>query len=174
LWLRENHLSSQGVWLIFQRKTAAIPSISYDEAMDEALAYGWIDSIIREIDEQRYARKFTTRRPGTIWSRPNIKKVNKLSLEGRMTKWGLKAFEKRISEISLLEKFEAEPIHVPEDLLEALKKNSRARASFEKFTPSYRKKYLMWISTAKRLETRRKRIDEAVLLISRNVKVLLK
>jgi uncharacterized protein YdeI (YjbR/CyaY-like superfamily) len=173
-WLRENHLSSQGVWLIFHKRTAATPSISYDEAIDEALAYGWIDSIIRKLDEQRYARKFTRRRPGSIWSSSNIERVNRLNREGRMTKWGLEAFEKRTSELSLLEKFNAEPIGVPEDLLKVLKKDSRAWANFAKFTPSYRKRYLMWIQAAKRPATRRKRIDEAVVLISRNVKALLK
>jgi uncharacterized protein YdeI (YjbR/CyaY-like superfamily) len=91
-----------------------------------------------------------------------------------MTKWALQAFEKRTSEISLLERFRAEPIRVPEDLLAGLKKNKEARANFEHFTPSYRKRYVVWISPAKRPETRRKRIDEAVLLISRNVKTLLK
>jgi len=91
-----------------------------------------------------------------------------------MTKWGLAAFEKRTGETSQLEKFKTQPIQVPEDLLEALKKNSKAWANFEQFTPSYRKRYLMWISSAMRSETRLRRIKEAVALISRNVKGLLK
>jgi uncharacterized protein YdeI (YjbR/CyaY-like superfamily) len=173
-WLNINHLTCEGVWLVFHRKTEGGPSITYDEAIDEALAYGWIDSIIKKIDNQRYARKFTPRRPRSIWSRSNTERVNRLSREGRMTEMGLEAFEKRTSEISLLEKFKSEPIRVPEDLLEALKKNKEAQANFERFTPSYRKRYVMWISAAKRPETRRKRVDEAVLLISRNVKALLK
>jgi uncharacterized protein YdeI (YjbR/CyaY-like superfamily) len=173
-WLNKNHLISDGVWLVFHRKGHREPSISYDEAMDVALAYGWIDSIIRKIDDQRYARKFTPRRPGSIWSTSNIERVNKLSKEGRMTKWGLAALEKRTGKISQLEKFKTQPIRVPEDLLEALKKNSKAWTNFEQFTPSYRKRYLMWIESAKRPETRRKRIKEAVVLISRNVKALLK
>jgi uncharacterized protein YdeI (YjbR/CyaY-like superfamily) len=173
-WLRKNHATSEEIWLVFHRKTVAKPSISYDDAIDEALAYGWIDSIIKKIDDQNYARKFTPRRPGSIWSRPNIGRVKRLGREGRMTRWGLEAFEKRTGEISLLEKFNTEPIQVPEDLLKALKNNREARANFERFTPSYRKRYLMWISAAKRPETRRRRIDEAVILISRNVKALLK
>jgi uncharacterized protein YdeI (YjbR/CyaY-like superfamily) len=99
-WLRNNHLNSEGIWLVFHRETDAKPSISYDDAIDEALAYGWIDSNIRKLDEQRYARKLTPRRPGSIWSRPNIERVKRLRREGRMTKWGLKAFEKRTAEIS--------------------------------------------------------------------------
>ena len=160
--------------MVFYKKTIAKTSISYDEAIDEALAYGWIDSIIKKIDDRRYARKFTPRRPGSIWSSPNIERVNRLSREGRMTKWGVEAFEKRTGKISLLEKFKTEPVEIPEDLLEALKQNEVAWANFQHFTPSYRLRYLMWISAAKRPETRSKRIDEAVLLISRNVKALLK
>lgn len=173
-WLRRNHLSSQGIWLIFRRKNSGSMSLSYDEAMDEALAYGWIDSMIRKLDDRRYARKFTPRRPGSIWSRPNIERVNRLCRERRMTKWGLNAFERRTSDISLLEKFKAEPITIPGDLLEALKKNRRAWTNFEQFARSYRRRYLMWISAAKRPDTRRKRIDEAVVLISRNIRALLK
>jgi uncharacterized protein YdeI (YjbR/CyaY-like superfamily) len=173
-WLSKNHLSSEGVWLVFRRKGHGEPSISCDEAIDEALAYGWIDSIIRKIDDQRYARKFTPRRPGSIWSTLNIQRVNRLKGEGRMTRWGLAAFDKRTGEISQLEKFKTQPLRVPEDLIGALKKNSKAWANFERFTPSYRNSYLMWISSAKRPETRRRRIEEAVLLVSRNVKALLK
>jgi uncharacterized protein YdeI (YjbR/CyaY-like superfamily) len=97
-WLRKNHLNSEGIWLVFHRKTDVKPSISYDDAIDEALAYGWIDSIIRKLDGQRYARKFTPRRPGSIWSKSNIERVNRLSRDGKMTKWGLEAFERRTSE----------------------------------------------------------------------------
>lgn len=173
-WLRNNHLSNEGVWLTFHRKALAKPTLSYEEAIEEALAFGWIDSVIKKIDDRRYARKFTPRRPGSIWSSSNIERVNRLGREGRMTKWGLDVFEKRPDKISLLEKFKTEPIESPKDLLKALKKNRVAWANFQHFTPSYRKRYLMWISGAKRPETRRKRIDEAVLLISRNVKALLK
>jgi uncharacterized protein YdeI (YjbR/CyaY-like superfamily) len=85
-WLRKNHLNSEAIWLVFHRKTHAKLSISYYDAIDEALAYGWIDSIIRKLDEQSYARKFTPRRPGSIWSRSNIERVKRLRREGRMTK----------------------------------------------------------------------------------------
>ena len=93
-WLDKNHETEDGVWLVFHKKGSREPSISYDEAIDEALAYGWIDSVIRRIDESRYARKFTPRRPWSIWSKLNIDRVMKLTEEGRMTRWGLTAFEK--------------------------------------------------------------------------------
>ena len=97
-WLAINHQSGEGVWLIFRKKGAK--SLSYDEAIDGALAYGWIDSLIRKIDDTRYARKFTPRKPRSIWSTSNIARVKRLQTEGRMTKWGLEAFAKRTSEDS--------------------------------------------------------------------------
>lgn len=173
-WLRKNYLISPGVWLVFHKKTSERPGLTYEEAMDEALAYGWIDSQIKKIDHRRYARKFTPRRPDSIWSKSNIERVTRLRRESRMTDWGLRAFEMRTSEISMLEKFKIDPAPVPQDLLLALEKNEKAWANFRQFTPSYKRKYTMWITSAKQPETRRRRISEAVILISRNIKTLLK
>src|SRR4029077_15620526 len=141
------------------RKALAEPSISYDEAIEEALAFGWIDSVIKKIDDRRYARKFTPRRPGSMWSSSNIERVNRLGREGRMTQWGFDAFKKRTGRVSLLEKFKTETTEIPGDLFEALKENRGAWANFQRFTPGYRKRYLMWISAAQKPETRAKRID---------------
>ena len=173
-WLRNNHQTEQGVWLVFRKKGSARKSIDYGDALDEALAYGWIDSTIRRIDDEKYVRKFTPRKPSSIWSKLNIERVERLKAEGRMTKSGLEAYGKRTGEISLLEKFNIERLKIPKDLIDALKTNRKAWDNFEKFTPSYRKRYLIWISGAKGPETRRKRIGEAVELISQNVKELLK
>ncbi len=173
-WLRENHARSQGIWLVFHRKGSTGGTLTYEEAMNAALAYGWIDSQIRKLDAGRYVRKFTPRRPGSIWSKSNIQRVDRLRAQGRMTKWGLEAFERRTSEISMLEKFKIDPVPVPEDLLIALRKNEKAWANFQQFTPGYRKRYMMWIVSAKKPETRRARVAEAVVLISKNVKALLK
>lgn len=173
-WLKKNHLKGLGVWLVFHRKGTGNPSPTYEEALDWALAYGWIDSLIKKIDDGKYARKFTPRKPSSIWSTPNINRVNRLKREGKMTKWGLEAFEMRTSEKSLLEQFSEREVEIPEDLAQALRSNAKAWANFQKFSPSYRKRYLIWISGAKRSETRRRRILEAVELASRNVKALLK
>jgi len=173
-WLRKNHLKSKGVWLVFQRKDTGTPSPTYDEALDWALAYGWIDSMIRKIDDQKYARKFTPRKPWSIWSSSNINRVLRLERERKMTRWGLEAFAKRTSEKSQSEKFGLQDFRIPEDLEKALRANPRAWSNFEQFTLSYRKRYLMWIGSAKRFETRQTRIREAVDLISKNVKALLK
>lgn len=171
-WLATNHQSSQGVWLVFRKK--GVKSLSYDEAIDGALAYGWIDSLVRKIDDVRYGRKFTPRKPWSIWSSLNISRVERLRTEGRMTKWGLEAFAKRTSEISALERINAEGVKIPADLEEALRANAKAWNNYEKFAPSHRKRYAIWISAAKKPETRKMRIAEAVDLISQNVKDLLK
>jgi uncharacterized protein YdeI (YjbR/CyaY-like superfamily) len=173
-WLDKHHLAKTEIWLVFHRKGSNTTSITYGEALDEALAYGWIDSVIKKIDNEKYARKFTPRKPRSIWSSLNINHIDRLKKEGRMTKWGLEAFAKRTGEISQMEKINAEGVKVPSDLTEALKKNKTAWNNFQMFAPSHKKRYLIWISGAKRLETRKKRIDEAVVLISRNVKNLLK
>jgi uncharacterized protein YdeI (YjbR/CyaY-like superfamily) len=171
-WLQRHHLDSAGVWLVFHK--GGEPTISYDDALDEALAYGWIDSVIRKIDDERYVRKFSPRRPGSIWSSLNIHRVNKLRMEGRMTRWGLAAFEKRTSEVSMLEKVNAEGAKVPRDFEEALRRNRKAWENFVRMAPSRRKRYLVWLAGAKRPETRKKRISEAVGLVADNVKDLLK
>lgn len=171
-WLQNNHARSMGVWVVFHKK--GLPSIAYDEALDEALAYGWIDSIIRRVDDRSYVRKFSPRRPWSIWSTSNISRVEKLKKGGKMTDWGLEAFARRSGEISMLEKVNREGAPVPKDLEDALRKNRKAWANFGKFAPSHKKRYLTWIGGAKRPDTRKKRIDEAVVLISENLKNLLK
>ena len=177
LWLKENHLTNPGVWLVYHRAGSGIQSVSYDDSVDEALAFGWIDSIIRKIDDKRYARKFTPRRPGSIWSKSNLDRVERLREEGRMTKWGKEVFDRRTGVVSLLERFNAQNprgAEVPRDLEEALRANPQAWANFSKMAPSHRRRYLLWISGAKKPETRSRRIREAVVLLARNVKNLLK
>ncbi len=173
-WLRMHHRKKQEIWLVFYRQGFRGATISYSEALDEALAYGWIDSLVRRLDQKRYARKFTPRRPGSVWSSINLDRVKRLTSQGRMTRWGLEAYGKRSGQLSLLEKFNAEGYTRPRNLESALRKSSIAWNNYQKFSPSYRKRYAMWISAAKRPETRKKRIEEAVYLISRNVKNLLK
>ena len=173
-WLEKNHTAKRGVWLVFHRPDSGVSSIAYGEALDEALAYGWIDSVIMRIDESKYARKFTPRRPYSIWSSLNIARVARLSKEGKMTRWGLDAFAKRTDEVSVLERINAEGVKIPLDLKNALRKNRKAWTNFERMAPSHRKRYLIWITGAKRPETRQRRISEAVVLITQNVKNLLK
>ncbi len=173
-WLKANHTEEGGVWFVFHKRGSGAGSVSYDDALDEALAWGWIDSVIRKVDDERYVRKFTPRRPGSVWSKLNIARVERLKREGRMTKWGLEAYGRRTSEISDLERVTAAGAQVPSDLEAALRKDPKAWSNFNRMAPSHRKRYLVWIAGAKRPQTRRKRVVEAVKLIGRNVRNLLK
>lgn len=173
-WLGKNGETKEGIWLVFYKKDSEHSTIAYDDAVDEALAYGWIDSVIRRIDEKRFARKFTPRRLGSVWSKYNLARVKKLNAEGRMTKRGLEAYARRTGETSLLEQFSTKAVRTPSDLMGALRRNERAWSNYRRFGQSHRKRYLMWISSAKKPETRKKRIAEAVKLIAQDEKNLLK
>jgi len=173
-WLEEHGDSEQEVWLVYYKAASGKPTLSYQDSLEEALCFGWIDSIIKRIDDDTYARKFTPRRPGSIWSKSNIARVNRLHREGKMTEAGMKLFRNRPSGISWAEQFKARQPPFPKEFLAALKKDRMASVAFEKFAPSHKKRYLMWITAAKTKETRDRRIDEAVKLIRMNVKSLLK
>jgi uncharacterized protein YdeI (YjbR/CyaY-like superfamily) len=159
---------------VFYKKGVDELCLSYDEALDNALCFGWIDSMVRRIDGHRYARKFTPRRPGSIWSKSNMDRVERLLSLGRMTEFALTRFQERSDRVSLAEKFKVDEPSSPAEFLEALKKNRQAWDNFQKFAPSYRRSYLLWIMSAKASATRARRIVEAVDLISRNVKSLMK
>jgi len=173
-WLRKHYLGRKEAWLFFHTKGSGVPTITYDEALDEALAFGWIDSVIKKVDDKSYVRKFTPRRPGSIWSTSNIGRVQRLSREGRMTERGLELFRQRSGRISMLEKVNAEGATIPRDFESALRKNRLAWSNFQQMAASHRTKYLVWIASAKGPTTRQKRISEAVLLVGKNVKNLLK
>jgi uncharacterized protein YdeI (YjbR/CyaY-like superfamily) len=173
-WLQQNHLVEKGVWLVFYKKGAGESGPTYDEAVDGALCFGWIDSVIKKIDDYEYVRKFTPRRPGSIWSKSNIRRVERLTKEDRMTEYGLMPFKERGNEISIAERFKAKEPPFPPEFLSALRNNARAWRNFQKLAPGYRKRYLMWITSAKATETRTRRIEEAVGLIAKNLKSLLK
>lgn len=172
-WLEANH-ETKAIWLLFYKKHTRKAGISYEDAIDEALAFGWIDGMVRRIDDQRYGLRFTARKPGSIWSKLNIARVEKLLREGKMTRQGMQAFERRTGKVSLAERFKAEEPPVPKDLMDALRRNKKASENFNRFAPSYRRRYLMWLASARTSETRKRRVEEALDLIARNVKSLLK
>jgi uncharacterized protein YdeI (YjbR/CyaY-like superfamily) len=95
LWLKDNHEVEREVWLLFYKKHARAPSVPYDEAVEEALCYGWIDSMIRRVDDDSYALKFTPRKPGSKWSRSNLARMKRLVEEKRVARAGMVAYEKR-------------------------------------------------------------------------------
>ena len=164
-WLERHHDRSSGTWLVFYKRHTGKPSVSYDDAVEEALCFGWIDSIVRRLDDERYAQKFTPRRPGSAWSQSNRERVEKMIRAGRMTEAGLARFDPTRAAPS-----RPDP-EMPDDFAQALERRPRARRNFEALAPSYRRAYLMWITSARRPETRAKRVRESIALLARNEKL---
>jgi uncharacterized protein YdeI (YjbR/CyaY-like superfamily) len=174
-WLRKNHESKKGVWLVFYKKHTGKPSIPYDDSVEEALRFGWVDSIIRKIDAQKYARKFTPRTGKSKWSEANKKRVEKMIREGKMTEAGL-ASVKNAKECGQWFKscVPATELAVPSYLKEALARNRKALDNFDRLADGYKRLYIRWIDSAKKEETRKRRIAEAIELLERNQKLGMK
>jgi uncharacterized protein YdeI (YjbR/CyaY-like superfamily) len=175
-WLTEYHdREEKGIWLVFYKKATKKPTLEYEEAIEEALSFDWIDSIIKKIDEEKYARKFTPRRAGSVWSQLNKKRADKMIKQGRMTKMGLA----KIKEAKKTGLWDKDPrpkisLDVPEELTAALAKNKKAKENFNKLALTYRRHYIMWIAAAKRAETKKRRIAESIALLERGKKLGLK
>jgi len=161
-WLEKNHDKSPGIWLVLVKKNSAQPRMEVAAAVEEALCFGWIDSLPNKLDDERYLLLLTPRKPGSAWSRVNKGRVKKLIQAGLMAPPGLAKIEaaKRDGSWTKLDKIEA--LEVPEDLKNALAKNKTAKLNFEKFPPSARKGLLQWIDSAKKAETRANRIAKTV------------
>ena len=174
-WLTEHHGGEAGVWLIFYKKETCKPTIGYEDAVEEALCFGWIDSIIKKIDEARYVRKFTPRKDKSRWSALNRKRANKMIKEGRMTDVGLSKV-KTAKKKGLWEKDGRIQISfdVPPELAKALAQNKKAKENFDKLASSYRRQYIGWIAVAKRTETRKRRIEESIALLEKGKKLGMK
>ena len=157
-WLAKNHDKRQFVWLIIYKKHTAKPCVAYDDAVEEALCYGWIDSKVQSLDDERYRQYYSVRKPNSNWSGSNKKRVAKLIKAGSMTEAGMAAIEVAKANGSWDFLDDIEKMIVPDDLAKALSKT--ARRNFDGFSPSARQGMLMWVKSAKRDETRRKRIAE--------------
>ena len=174
-WLSINHNKVEEVWLIFYKKVTGKASMDYEAAVEEALCFGWIDSIVKKIDEEKYARKFTPRKDKSVWSELNKKRVKKVVTEGRMTEHGLEKIEAAKKSGKWYEDEKPDiSFSMPPLFSEALKKNNKAKKNFEKLSPSHRKHYIGWIATAKREKTIRKRIEESIKLLGKGGKLGLK
>lgn len=161
-WLQENHVEKQSVWLVCFKKNAGVPTISWSEAVDEALCFGWIDSTRRPIDEKKFMQFFTKRKAVSNWSKINKAKVQQLMENGSMTEAGLRIIEtaKQNGSWTILD--EVEELIVPNDLEQALASKPGATEFFFNLSKSMKKQLLYWIVSAKRDETRQKRITEIV------------
>lgn len=169
-WLTTNHATSKGIHLILTKKGADIPGVMYDEAVEEALCFGWIDSSPAKLDGQRYKLYVSPRKPRSVWSRLNKQRIRKLVKEGKMTPAGLTKIEAAKKNGSWNQLDAIDRLVMPSDLLEQLSANPEAKRNFEAFSPSSKKIILFWIASARRDETRRKRIEETVRLAAQNIK----
>lgn len=169
-WLEKNHASAKGVWLEYFKKSSGKPSVTVEEAVEEALCFGWIDSKMKPIDAERFRQVFTPRKTKSIWSKINKARVAKLIKAGLMTPAGLERVKasKRDGSWNRLDAVEA--LVMPEDFRTALRANPTAEKNFTAFNDSAKKIILWWIVSAKRPETREKRIRETVALAEKNVK----
>ena len=170
-WLIQNHHSKKEIWLIQYKKATKKPSINYVEAVEEAICFGWIDGLLRSIDGEKYALRYSPRKSKSIWAENNKRRVEKLIREGRMTTAGLE----KIAQAKAGGEWEAgtarEDVNViPPDLERELRKHKAAWASFEKWPASRKKMHFYWLTSAKRVETRQKRIQAIIEMAMANEK----
>ena len=162
-WLAENHAASPGIWLVYYKKHTGIERIAYEDAVEEALCFGWIDSTVRRLDDQRFCQKFVTRRKRSSWSAHNRLRAEKLMADGAMTPAGLEKIEAaRASgawDKALQDRVDRP---VPAELKKALAADARAEAEFRRLSPTQAKYLKNWIAEAKKPETRERRAAKAV------------
>ena len=170
-WLATHHASEPEVWLIFHKKHTGKPSVAHSDALDEALCYGWIDSLVKRIDDDRYAIKFTPRKPDSNWSSINIKRYEALKKAKRLAPPGIERSPKGRPVVDGPPSDSVPTAAMRGDVEKALKKDGAAWKSFEALAPSHQRRYLSWVAMAKREETRQKRLREAITML-RNGKTL--
>jgi uncharacterized protein YdeI (YjbR/CyaY-like superfamily) len=169
-WLEDNHSTMDEVWLIYYKKPSGKPRIPYNDAVEEALCFGWIDGKIKRINDDYYIQRFTPRRPGSRWSKYNLERVQRLIEEGAMRPEGLKAYNVVLEKPELMygNRADGEPV-IPDDLMNALGKSSLACNNFLRFSVSTRRLYIDWLNSAKKTETRPKRIEKIIMRAEKNI-----
>ncbi len=167
-WLSAHHAEPGGVWLITFKKASGKPSPSYNDVVEEALCFGWVDSLGRKLDSERTMLYVAPRKTGSGWSKPNKERVERLVANGQMTAAGLEKVEAAKRDGSWAALDAVERLELPPDLAEALNEHPGAAANFAAFPRSAKRGILEWIASAKRPETRAKRILETATLAARN------
>jgi uncharacterized protein YdeI (YjbR/CyaY-like superfamily) len=170
-WLEKNHSTVDEVWLKYYKKTSGKPRIPYNDAVEEALCFGWIDGKIKRINEDYYIQRFTPRRSGSRWSKYNIDRIQKLIKEGGMKQSGLDVYRQALEKPALIyeNRSDGDP-EFPEDLMKELMKNKTATENFMNFSQSTRRIYIEWLNSAKKPETRLRRIEKIVGLAEKNIR----
>ena len=170
-WLEKNHAARAEVWLVFYKRHTAKPTVSYNDAVEEALCFGWIDGEKRSIDDERYMHRCTPRKADSRWSQTNKNRVARLIEAGLMAPPGMTAVQQakrngRWSSLPQKQKFS-----MPVELTDRLNSDKQARRFFDSLAPSYRRQYVAWVDTVKRQDTRDRRADEALVLLKRGQKL---
>ena len=161
-WLAAEYAASPGVWLAVGKKGGHRTSLSYEEAVEEALCFGWIDGLVRSLDEERMNLRFTPRKKGGTWSASNKQRAAKLLAGDRIAPAGLAAIEAAKADGSWDRLADSEKLLIPPDLTSAMRGKRAARRVFDELTASRRKMILAWVASAKRPETRARRIDRTL------------
>ncbi|MBK7217341.1 MAG: YdeI/OmpD-associated family protein [Candidatus Promineofilum sp.] len=169
-WLQSNHTRPDGIWLITYRRATGKATFTYEQAVEEALCFGWIDGHTKTLDEERGMQWFAPRRAGSVWARSNKERVARLIADGRMTPAGQARIDAAQADGTWALWDHVDSLAVPDDLAAALATYPAARAHFDAFPRSARHAILGWIATAKRPETRAKRIAETARLAQDNVR----
>ncbi len=174
-WLEKNHSNTNEIWLVYYKKHTKKPTITYIESIEEAICFGWIDSIKKRIDDEKYAHRFTPRKKNSKWSPTNIEIAERMIKSGMMTNVGLDVFKQRkeYDKDFLKIRFSNVDNFTPE-LEQILKNNEIAWKDFNKLAQSHKKQYILWINSAKKDETKQKRLKEAIRLLEENKKLGMK
>lgn len=168
-WLEKNGDSEKGIWMIFYKKHTGVRNVSYDEAVEEAICFGWIDSVVKRVDDQTYIQKFTPRNPKSKWSAINVKRAKKMIDENKMTESALENFNNSMEEGLVNKKKRIDKI--PEFILNRIKKESTALKNFDNLTTKQKMNFAHWILDAKKEETRLRRLEKAIDMLKQNKKL---
>ena len=162
-WLEEHHADVDELWVGFWKKATGRPSLTWEESVDEALCFGWIDGIRRRVDDEAYTIRFTPRRKGSVWSRRNMERYAELDARARVHAAGRAAHARRVEEKTGVYSFEQdEPLVLADEYVARLRENEAAWADWERRPPGYRKRVTHWIMSAKREATRERRLQKLI------------
>jgi len=161
-WLEQSHDSAEELLVGFHKKDSGKKSVTYAQALDEALCYGWIDGVRKSLDETRYTIRFTPRKPKSIWSNVNVRHVERLQKEGRMAEPGLRAYARRDPKRTGIYAFENEAREFSPEFEKRFRANKAAWQFFQTEPPSIRRTCIFWVMSAKKEETRSRRLDQLI------------
>ena len=167
-WLQKHHDTRDAIWIVFYKRHTKIPSVSYDEAVEESLCFGWIDGLVRRLDDERHMQRYTPRRRGSAWSALNLRRFAGMVDAGLMTEAGRKRGP--TADTKVAKQSWRRPDVIPDEIAGILKRSPKAWTNLMAMAPSYRKRVVTWLENAKRPETRAKRAKDIIAGLERNEK----